>query len=379
MWVRQLSSGLWACGLLDALFFSVEGSVPFGLFVSSSVALLAHKITVILLYLPLGVLDVILRLPFLFAFDLITLIVLHRALRSARKFFRIIGAVVCGLIISCSSMFISLSWETDAAVNRPGNAEVHPIENNGDVQFLSNRKTFGKIIMRGRGGAFTSFAAFVATGCFLALLRKHLDNTKFRRVPPEMFNTTALSGFPKFICTRLVQFILVLLVGSLCIRSQPWKQMTSTLMLDIVGNIGSVLTPKLHRIETTPGYRELVVNYLGTLNYTPADDPYYISNLDEPVIDFIADALEGVKFKHIVHIVLESMRADSFPFQENSHLVNYIRSNFPPHVNGTPITTANISPFIASLVEHTISWETMWTHIPWTHKAIIARRLSPFP
>ena len=120
----------------------------------------------------------------------------------------------------------------------------------------------------------------------------------------------------------------------------------------------------------------LGTNPLGNLNYNPGDDPYYISNLDSPIDDFIADALEGVEFTNIVHIVLESMRADSYPFKEESQLMTYIKNNFEFREKGKSVTTSNVTPFIASLAKHTISWETMWSTIPFTHKAMLGRNFS---
>ena len=107
--------------------------------------------------------------------------------------------------------------------------------------------------------------------------------------------------------------------------------------------------------------------------YNPANDPYYISNLATPVDAFIAEALEGVTFTNIVHIVLESMRSDSYPFNEFGPLANYVNENYGDEPHRQPITTSNVTPFIASLAEHTISWETVWATIAYTHKAMLGR------
>jgi hypothetical protein len=150
--------------------------------------------------------------------------------------------------------------------------------------------------------------------------------------------------------------------------------MTSSLLLDVIGGIASVFVAKIVRHMFVPaGSSNYASNPLGNLNYNPWEDPYYISNLDSPIDGFIAEALDGVKFQNIVHIVLESVRADCFPFQEQGPFVNYIKENFRPHKNGSAITTANITPFIASLAENTISWDTMWSIVPFTHKALLGR------
>jgi hypothetical protein len=107
------------------------------------------------------------------------------------------------------------------------------------------------------------------------------------------------------------------------------------------------------------------------LNYNPAEDPYYISNLDLPVDEFIASALKNLRFTNIVHIVLESMREDSYPYDEQGLLHQYIQTNMTPVQNGTPVNTQTITPFIDSLAEHTLSWHTMWSTIPYTHKAML--------
>jgi len=116
-------------------------------------------------------------------------------------------------------------------------------------------------------------------------------------------------------------------------------------------------------------------NPLGNLNYDPTDDPYYISNLDQPIDAFIASALEGTRFTNIFHIVLESMRDDSFPYDENGLLHQHIQENLEAAEDGVPVTTGNITPFIASLAENTLSWHTVWATVPYTHKAMLGREL----
>jgi hypothetical protein len=118
-------------------------------------------------------------------------------------------------------------------------------------------------------------------------------------------------------------------------------------------------------------------NPFGNLNYDPANDPYYVSNIHLPIDDFIRSALEDTKFTNIVHIVLESMREDSYPFQEDGLLNQHIRAHERPVRGGTPVNTETLTPFIASLAEHTISWHTMWSTIPYTHKAMLGC-ISPF-
>jgi hypothetical protein len=153
--------------------------------------------------------------------------------------------------------------------------------------------------------------------------------------------------------------------------------MTETLVYDVISAISTVIiTESLHGSRQTCNGTTVGSNPLGSLNYNPADDPYYVSNLDQPVDDFIASALEGTEFTNIVHIILESMREDSFPFQEDGLLNQHIIHNVGAAEGGTPINTQTITPFIASLAENTISWHTVWSTIPYTHKAMLGR--NPF-
>jgi hypothetical protein len=177
--------------------------------------------------------------------------------------------------------------------------------------------------------------------------------------------------------TPLVPLILFLLVGTICLPAQPWRHMTSTLLFDVVGTIGTVLVTKtLRDLKQCPSSDTPTIN--GNSPYNPADDPYYISNLDSPIDEFIAEVIGDVKFTNVVHIVLESMRGDSYPFKENGHLAEYIQKTYPPFPGGAAVTTANISPFIDSLTEHMLQWDTTWTTVPFTHKAMMAR-MTYFP
>ena len=174
---------------------------------------------------------------------------------------------------------------------------------------------------------------------------------------------------------HILRILLFLLIGSFFLPAHPWRHMSSTLLFDVIGTIlSTILSNHLRNMAPKSSTNShSATNPLGNLNYNPADDPYYISNLDSPIDSFIAEALEGVEITNIVHIVLESMRADSYPFKENGLLAQYIERTFEKPDDAVPITTANISPFIASLAESTLSWETMWATIPFTHKAMLGR------
>jgi hypothetical protein len=260
-------------------------------------------------------------------------------------------------------------------------------------QILSNWKWYSNFILKGGGSnTFTATMGFLGAGSSAILARRFYEDKcrynpvcreppaeeilpQIRPVPPPQ------SRLRKMIKTPFVPLVLCLIVGSLFLPSQPWRQMTSTLMVDVVWNVISVLISKTIRAQSSfTGPANFGSNPLGNLNYNPRTDPYYISNLDSPIDEFIAQALDGVQFRNIVHVVLESVRADCFPFQEESAFVDYIKANFPPHDNGSAITTANVTPFIDSdsVAEHTISWETMWAVVPFSHKALLGRRHPSF-
>jgi hypothetical protein len=166
-----------------------------------------------------------------------------------------------------------------------------------------------------------------------------------------------------------------LILGALFLPRQPWRHLTSTLLYDIVGTVSSVmLSRSVHdRVECSiPSNATMAGSHpFGDSLYIPAEDQYYISNLDQMVDPFIAQALEGTQFTNIVHIVLESMRADCFPFQEDGLLSQHIQTKFPPADDETTITTQTITPFISSLAENIISWDTVWATIPFTHKSML--------
>jgi hypothetical protein len=178
----------------------------------------------------------------------------------------------------------------------------------------------------------------------------------------------------RFLSQPFIPLILFLPLGSVFLPQEPWKHMTATLLYDVVATISATITTKGLR-DTKGGERNTNrgSNPLGNFNYNPLEDPYYISNLDASVDPFIAAALEETQFTNIIHIVLESMRADSFPWQENGDLAKYIKDNYEQIPNGSDITTSQITPFIQSLAPNTISWETVWATIPFTHKAMLGR------
>jgi hypothetical protein len=160
------------------------------------------------------------------------------------------------------------------------------------------------------------------------------------------------------------------LVTILFFSPEPWKQMRSTLIYDVTRGIVSAAGVEFRNEFATSSNNTDSIT-VGNLLYNPADDPYYVSNLDNEVYPLISNALKDIKFTNIVQIVLESVRADSYPFQEDGLLHQFIKTNIQPAENATPITTQTITPFIDSLGEHTIIWDQVWSLCPLTNKALL--------
>jgi hypothetical protein len=232
---------------------------------------------------------------------------------------------------------------------------------------------------QGSGNFGKVFAIYLACGTIVMFARVLLE-TRHRSVESDISEKadsatdTILTRLRRFLTIPFVPLTMFLLFGSFFIPQQPWHHMTSTLLYDVVGTVSSaIVTKSLRDIKGDCGSGSVGSNPFGSLHYSPSQDPYYISNLDQPIDEFIASALEGTEFTNVVHIVLESMRADSFPFDEQGPLMDYITKHFKFPRNGTAATTSNITPFIESIAENTIAWETVWATIPFTHKAMIGR------
>ena len=114
---------------VQTFLFSLPSYVALGLFSASVVALLTHKLTIILLHRPLGW-NFIILWPFLFGLDLTTLVVLHHALASCSRVVRILGMIIGVVIISCSATFVSIVLETNAPANWGRSIEVHRVWKN---------------------------------------------------------------------------------------------------------------------------------------------------------------------------------------------------------------------------------------------------------
>ena len=112
---------------IDTFLFSLNSVIAQGIFTACAIALMVHKITVMLLYAPFPIFQIILYGPFLFSFDFLTLVFLHRALASGNRGWQILAGLVCLVIISCSASFVSLYLEANAEINWGRSVEVVPV------------------------------------------------------------------------------------------------------------------------------------------------------------------------------------------------------------------------------------------------------------
>ncbi|KAF5022192.1 hypothetical protein F66182_5779 [Fusarium sp. NRRL 66182] len=58
--------------------------------------------------------------------------------------------------------------------------------------------------------------------------------------------------------------------------------------------------------------------------YNPVNDPLKITNLDHDILPTLKEAIGNVKIKHVVFILMESLRQDFWPLQQGSHLHSLI-------------------------------------------------------
>jgi len=199
------------------------------------------------------------------------------------------------------------------------------------------------------------FYVFVGLAAFLAKTRSSRGNERRCKKKQETFDEPRKSKF-------ITKLTAILCIGTIFLPQQPWRHMTSTLLWDISTSLVGVKRTAFLPVDT------VVDNTTGSKSpgYIPAQDPYHISNLDQPLDPFIASALADTEFRHVFHIVLESMRADAFPYQEEGLMDQHIRKHFTPV---SPVTAETITPFIASLSDHSLRWDTMYASIPYTLKS----------
>jgi hypothetical protein len=112
---------------IETFLFSHNSVIALVLFTASAFALVVHKVTLIRLHAPLPVLRLIITAPFLFAFDLLTLTLLHRAFASTKRGWQILAGFMSVIIISSSASFVSLYLETNAELNWGRTVEVNSV------------------------------------------------------------------------------------------------------------------------------------------------------------------------------------------------------------------------------------------------------------
>jgi len=214
---------------------------------------------------------------------------------------------------------------------------------------------YGQFLLQGNDHFLKVLMFYIVIGLAAALAKVRIGGGNEKRYEKQ---ATEERGKSKSV-TRIT---IALCLGAIVLPQQPWRHLTSTLLWDIstslIGVQGSPSAAIPRNVNGTTGSK--------SPGYTPSQDPYYISNLDQPLDPFIASALDGAEFKHIFHIVLESMRPDSFPYQEAGLLDQHIQKHFTPV---SPINTETITPFIASLADQTLQWDTMYASIPYTLKS----------
>ena len=111
---------------VHSYLFSINSLSSLFLFNTATVALISQKITTIVLHGPLPTAQAIFFGPFLFCYDLATLIFLHRGFASRSQALQAMSAFISVIIISCSSTFVSLYLEANAEVNWGRSVEVFP-------------------------------------------------------------------------------------------------------------------------------------------------------------------------------------------------------------------------------------------------------------
>jgi hypothetical protein len=111
-------------GHVQSYLHSLDSIFALGLFTAAAAALISHKIMIIRLHGPLSTLGLIFCGPFLFVFDLITLILLHRAFASKKTAWQIFAGITAISIMSCSAAFASLYIEGNAEINWGRSVEV---------------------------------------------------------------------------------------------------------------------------------------------------------------------------------------------------------------------------------------------------------------
>jgi hypothetical protein len=109
----------------QSYFFSLN-ILAFGLFNSTVVALISHKLMIIDLHQPLSGWGLCFAGPCLFVFDLMTAMVLHLGLASSSVALKGLAGIGCTLILLLGATFASLYFEGNAELNWSRSVGVNP-------------------------------------------------------------------------------------------------------------------------------------------------------------------------------------------------------------------------------------------------------------
>lgn len=128
---RPLPTRLFAT--IRQFLFSFDRAISLGLFTASAIALIAHKVTIILLHRPIPIIGLIIHGPFVFVFDIIVLILLHRGFTSKARAWNVLAGLLGVLIACCSATFVSLYLETNSELNWGRTVEVPRNQGSADM------------------------------------------------------------------------------------------------------------------------------------------------------------------------------------------------------------------------------------------------------
>jgi hypothetical protein len=96
---------------------SLDDALALGVFSTAAVALLTHKALIIWMHRPLPTFKLLLLSPFLFAFDLVSLLALSAGFSSPNRLVRAIASLASLFISLCSSGFASYYSTVNAEIN----------------------------------------------------------------------------------------------------------------------------------------------------------------------------------------------------------------------------------------------------------------------
>lgn len=134
---------------VNSYLVSLESPWALGLFNCAAVALFSHKTMKIDLHGPLPFGGILLTLPSLFVFDVLTLTILHWGLNSALLILRLLAVGGSITLILLSSVFASLYLEGNTELNWSRSVEVFPFIMLADCRSWQIGSSFANLWRRG--------------------------------------------------------------------------------------------------------------------------------------------------------------------------------------------------------------------------------------